>query len=362
LRFLMRARLADVVRRRLSLVLALVFVASVTACASGAAPAATSSASAKASAAAATPSAAPVPVSLRLDWLPGWYHSAFHIALNRGYYKEAGIDLTIVDGNGSNTTGTVVAAGSDTFGLMSLPAMITLVDKGAKLQSIGTYIQRVPETVISLSTTNIKTPKDLEGKRWGYTAGSSGENLFPIFAAKTGIDVNKITKVNLAASAKLQALLLGQIDFVTDWSANVDPVIIAAGKTPAGIAYADNGVNVLGHTLVATPATITGKPELVKGFLAATVKGINAAMAEPDAAVAALIQNRPAMADQKASLVEAVKNLKNYVHTKASTGKAIGFTEAEDVAATLAAMTQYFALASAPKAETLYTNDLLPKP
>jgi NitT/TauT family transport system substrate-binding protein len=346
-------------RRTLALSFAVVIIAG--ACASGAGTTATSP-SAKASAAAAPTTSAPrTPVTLRLAFLPGWQDAAMYLALDRGYYRDAGLDVTILDGTGSNTTGQVIAAGSDTFGSMSLPAMLLLVDKGAKLQAIGGYLQKIPEAVISLSTSGIKTPKDLEGKRWGYTAGSSGENLFPIFASKNKVDINKITKVNMAASAKLQALLLGQVDFVTDWQPNTDPVIIAAGKTPSSMSFAENGVDVLGQGFVASLDTITNRPDVVKRFMEATVKGINAAVADPDAAAAAVIANRSAMADQRAGLVAGVKGLKGFLHTPNSASLPVGHIATADMASTVAEMRQWLGLQTDLRPATLFTNDLLPK-
>src|SRR5262245_56652713 len=60
------------------------------------------------------------PATLRLDWLASGYHVPFFLALERGYYREHGIDLQIADGKGSTTTIQVVASGSDTFGAANL--------------------------------------------------------------------------------------------------------------------------------------------------------------------------------------------------------------------------------------------------
>src|SRR5688572_21751980 len=108
-------------------------------------------------------------VSLRLDWVPSWYHAPFYVALEKGYYRDAGLNVTILDGQGSNTTGQVVASGAETFGFMSLLSVPLLADKGAQLRAIGAFIQTAPEGVITLAENGINSPKDLEGKTWGYT-------------------------------------------------------------------------------------------------------------------------------------------------------------------------------------------------
>src|SRR5215467_7593822 len=68
-----------------------------------------------------SPSASPrQDVTLRLDWIPTWYHSVFYTALNRGYYSDVGLNVTIGQGKGSATTAQVVGSGSETFGLMDM--------------------------------------------------------------------------------------------------------------------------------------------------------------------------------------------------------------------------------------------------
>src|SRR5262249_39792100 len=99
-------------------------------------------------------------VTLRLDWIPTWYHSAFYTALNRGYYSDVGLNLIIGQGKGSATTAQVVGSGSETFGLMDMSTMMLAISNGAPLVAVGGLIQRSPEAVISLSSTNIKAPKD----------------------------------------------------------------------------------------------------------------------------------------------------------------------------------------------------------
>src|SRR6059036_3483116 len=64
----------------------------------------------------ASAQAALEPATLRLDWLASGYHVPFFLALERGYYRDHGIDLQIFDGKGSTTTVQVVASGADTFG------------------------------------------------------------------------------------------------------------------------------------------------------------------------------------------------------------------------------------------------------
>jgi NitT/TauT family transport system substrate-binding protein len=298
-------------------------------------------------------------VTLRLDWIPTWYHSVFYLALNRGYYGDAGLNLSIGQGKGSAATAQVVGSGSETFGLMDMSTMMLAISNGAPLVAIGGLIQRSPEAVISLASANIKTPKDLEGKRWGFTAGSSGETIFKLFAAKTGVDESKLGKVTVDAAAKLTFLLAEKIDFITDWAVSVNPLITAQGKTPANLVFAEYGVNFNASTLAATKSTLASKPEVVRGFLAATVKGIEEASKDPAAAVDALVANQPSVAGNRQVMIGQMKELASFLHSDQTNGKPTLWLAPEDVASTLEVAKRLRPSAASLKVSDLFTDEFL---
>src|SRR5579872_7057368 len=89
------------------------------------------------------------PATLRLDWLASGYHVPFFLALERGYYRDQGIDLQIFDGKGSTTTIQVVASGTDTFGAANLTTMTLGIARGLPLVAVAGLIQKSPDSVIS---------------------------------------------------------------------------------------------------------------------------------------------------------------------------------------------------------------------
>jgi NitT/TauT family transport system substrate-binding protein len=300
-------------------------------------------------------------VTLRLDWVPTWYHSVFYIALNRGYYSDAGLNLSIGQGKGSAATAQVVGSGAETFGLMDMSTMMLAISNGAPLMAVGALIQRSPEAIISLAPTGIKAPKDVEGKRWGYTAGSSGETLFTLFAAKTGVDDSKLSRITVDAGAKLTFLLTDKVDFITDWAVSVNPLIAAQGKTPANLVYADYGVLFVASTLATTRSMIASRPEVVKGFLAATIKGVEEAMKNPGAAIDAMIANQPAVASNRELMIGQMQELPSYLHSERSKGKATLWLAPEDVASTLEVAKRIRKTADTLSVNDLFTDEFLPR-
>src|SRR5438067_9889305 len=117
-------------------------------------------------------------VSLRLNWYMGGLHVPFYYGKERGFYKEEGIDLTINEGRGSANTVQVVAAGSDTFGLADSSSVVATAVKGAEIKSVMSLLNSTGFSVVSLALVGIRTPKDLEGKKFAVSSGDELGQLF----------------------------------------------------------------------------------------------------------------------------------------------------------------------------------------
>src|SRR3954467_1927017 len=121
-------------------------------------------------------------VSLRLNWYFGGLQVPFYYGKEKGFYKEEGIDLTINEGRGSANTVQVVAAGSDAFGLADSSSLIATAAKGAEIKSVMSVLSSTGYSVVSLASTGIKTPKDLEGKKFAVSPGDPPFHTFPPLA------------------------------------------------------------------------------------------------------------------------------------------------------------------------------------
>jgi NitT/TauT family transport system substrate-binding protein len=298
------------------------------------------------------------PATLRLDWLASGYHVPFFLALERGYYREQGVDLQIFDGKGSTTTVQVVASGTDTFGAANLSTMALGVARGMPLVAVAGLIQKSPDCVISLAGAGINAPKDIEGKRGGFVPSSASDRIFPAFAKSAGIDVQQIRKLQIDSSARYSILLQGNADFVIGWSFT-DAYKISRQKPIAPpIMFADHGVNILGIGVVVKRDTLARRGALVKGFLAATVQGIEQTIRSPDAAADATMKARPS-ADRDA-LTEAAKKLGAFVHTANSASQPAGWMAREDWEESKRILVNYLDMSDSVSTDSLYTNSFLP--
>ena len=126
-------------------------------------------------------------VTLRLNWILYGFHTPFHLGVDRGYYKDEGIDLTIGDGQGSGRTVQVVAAGGDTFGISDAGSVIAGASKGAPIRSVMAVSNSSPYAVGVRGDLGAKSAKDLTGMTIAATAGEAGVQLWPAILAANGM-------------------------------------------------------------------------------------------------------------------------------------------------------------------------------
>ena len=206
-------------------------------------------------AASATMATAQDAVTFRLNWYMGGLHVPFYYGKEKGFYKEEGIDLTINEGRGSANTVQVVAAGSDTFGLADSSSVIATAAKGAEVKSVMTVLSSTGFSVVSLASNGIKTPKDLEGKKFAVSPGDPLGQLFRAMAAANKLDMSKITFVQVDPAAKVVSVLEKRVDALLGGADDQFFLIKYRGEEPAALRYADHGANIVGMTIVTQEAT-----------------------------------------------------------------------------------------------------------
>ncbi|MBK8741495.1 MAG: ABC transporter substrate-binding protein [Betaproteobacteria bacterium] len=275
-----------------------------------------------------------------------------------GFYKQEGIDLTINEGRGSANTVQVVAAGSDTFGLADSSSLITTATKGADIKSVMSLLNSTGFSVVSLASTGIKTPKDLEGKSLAVSPGDPLGQLFRALAAHNKLDMNTIKFVQVDPAAKVVSVLEKRVDALLGGADDQFFLIKYKGVEPAALRFADHGANIVGMTIMTTGNTIKTKPDLVRRFVRATARSWEAAKKNPNAAVDAALKakadlNRQSTYDQMLVDFE-------LLDSPNSKGK-IGLGAKADWDQTLMLLKQYRELDTKEPWTTFHTNEFLPQ-
>lgn len=225
-------------------------------------------------------------VSVRLDWLFRSYHAPFFLGVEKGWYRDAGIELKIAEGRGSGSVVQLVGNQSDTFGFATADAIIRGVQNHIPVISVATIMPTNADSILVMKRTGITRPAELKGKTIATTAGGTSDLLLPAFLKSTGLAPGDVTVVPLDAALKVSALLQGKIDAMNG------PVWTASDFAPAGGAntflYADYGVRVVGYGIVTGSETLRNAPDLVRRFIAVTLRAWSYSLTHPEEALAAL--------------------------------------------------------------------------
>ena len=230
------------------------------------------------------------PIKFQLDWRFEGPAALFLASAAKGYYKAAGLDVTIDAGNGSGGTVTRVASGSYDMGFADLAALMEFVannpDAPNKPVAVMMVYNNTPAAVLALKKSGIAKPADLNGKKLGAPGFDAGRRAFPIFAKANGI--SNFTWTSMDPPLRETMLARGEVDAITGFSFTSILNLEARGVKTEDIVvlpYASHGVKLYGNVIIASPKLIKEKPEAVKAFLKAFTKGIKEVMANPDPAI-----------------------------------------------------------------------------
>lgn len=239
--------------------------------------------------------AAAEPVVLALNWFNDGDHAPYWVALDKGYYKARGLDVSIEPSKGSGDAATKVAVGRAAFGLADAVPVMSAIGRGAEIKIVGIVFDKTPLTFFSRADKPVTRPKDLEGKAIGASATDVQRLAFPAFAKINGIDTDKITWVNIEPAAKIAALSEKRVDAVGYFFPGRPYFAKALGDANVRqLHWADYGFNDLySMTLITNDKLLKSQPELVKRFLEASYLGWRDTLKDPQEALRIMKKHVP---------------------------------------------------------------------
>lgn len=301
-------------------------------------------------------------VVLMLNWYTYSEHAPLYLGLERGYFADEGIDLDIQEGRGSGVTVQAVAAGTATFGYADIATMIKAASKGAPVIAVGVALQTSPMSVMGFADKNIRKPADIKGKTVAVTPGDSMSQVWPLFLKKTGLKETDFTTVSGDAQTKLNAVMTGKADlllgYVMDQAIKLQD---GAHKEIYPIRFADYGVNMVSSGIVVQQDYLKAHPDIVKRFLKAATRSLEAGAKDPEAAVDAMLKAKPKSGVKETALVGMKATAKLYKGPDNPKDRPLR-VGAKNMQETLSLLEQYGGLdkATAGKATKYYTNAYLP--
>jgi len=299
------------------------------------------------------------PVSMALDWIYQGPNVGFIVARDKGFYREADLDVTVNSGKGSGTTAQLIASKATQFGFADGYAVATGISKGMTIKTVGSVFRKNPAAIIVLAESGIAAPKDLEGKTVAMTAGSGQFQQWPAFAKGAGIDAAKIRMVNIDPAGVGPALVNKKVDAIGGYAQGYVPAIeIRAKKQVRIFWFADYGVDVVSNGIIVHDDLLKSDPELVRAFVAPSIKGFLYGRQHPDEAVASVKRYLPTV-DPAIARRELELSWKTWV-TPNTKGKPLGWEAAADWASTVQVLKQFGGVSTPPALDALYTNEFVP--
>ena len=243
------------------------------------------------------------PVKFTLDFRITGQTSPFFLALNKGYYKEEGLDVTIDVGAGSVASITRIASGVYNMGLGDISSLVEFNAQtpGTPLvQAVYQYYNRAPFAIIGRKDRGVTADfRSLEGKRIAAAAVESTRRVWPMVARKARLKADLFNWVTTDFSARDNVVVRGDVDGATYFHDSAVSLFARMKLEDLSVLqYANAGVNLYGNAILASNAMVTQSPQVVAAFLRATNRAIVEALANPVAAIAATKQREPILDDK----------------------------------------------------------------
>ena len=299
--------------------------------------------------------------TLALNWIPHSLHFGIYVAKERGWYHDAGLNIEIQRGYGSGDTVKRVGTGAADFGMADAASVALGRANGVHTKLVAMLMDRPADAIYFVKGSGINTPKDLEGKTMGAAAGETSLNLLPVFAKRAGIDAKKIEIVTMASPNKIPSLAQKKVDTIVTFT-NEEPMVMNAARMAnvdiGRFLFADYGVDYYSIGIIVSDKMLETKPQVVKSFLDATMRGYAEAFAMPNEALDAFSKNNRELS--RDLMQQQWSTLRYNMLTPMAATKGFGYIDDAKMLATLNLMREFQNLKSNIKPSEVYTMEYLP--
>ena len=212
-------------------------------------------------------------VTFQMSWIPSGEYAPFSAGIEKGFFREAGIDLKMTTGRGSGDAVSKVAAGVAPFGDGDISAVMTAqIQNSSPTKCLMAIQTKSPHSLFVLEDSGIKGFKDLAGKTLATTPGNSHFLYFPTVARMSGLDASTVRWVTVDAGALAPMLIAGKVDgaplFALNWYYQ-NKAAEKQGKRIRVIPFSEAGFKIYAYCLLANEAFVKANGDLTRRFLAA---------------------------------------------------------------------------------------------
>ena len=279
-----------------------------------------------------------------------------YVAIEKGYFRDAGFEVRVTPGTGSVDNIKLVAAGRLDYSPVDIGALVTTrANEGLPTKVVSVVHQNTMSAIFTLEEEGITSPRALEGKTLADSPASTVRILFPLYAKKAGIDPNRVRWRDAAPPALPALLATKQVDGIGQFSAGLPLVSRAAGgKKIRSFKYSQFLPGLLGIGVIASDDKIRRNPGEVRRFVRALNRGLQFSIQNPGQAGAILNKYVP-LADPVVAAQE-LKIMKFFVENRRTRANGIGYIDVPKVNATISVVRNGFRIAKPLPATDVYSG------
>lgn len=301
-------------------------------------------------------------ITFSLDFIVLGRHAPFYVAIDKGFFKEEGLNVNIIPAKGTAQGIQNVESGIAQIGFIDVASLVVARAEGSTVKVVSVIYQKAPYTFFSLDPgANVRSLKDFEGLRVGSHSGSYISNIAKAMMRKNGLDPNKLMVESIEPSARIAMLATRKIPAI-DFFIITKPAMERAVKDAKVVTFlfADHGLDLYSNGIGAKEAYLKENPDAVKGFVRAALRGYEYSFKNPQEA-AEIIQ-KYAKALKNDITVEELKIVEDLAVTPDVKKNGLGSFTVERMKTSVDWMVENggFPKEKAPKVEDIYATGFLP--
>jgi NitT/TauT family transport system substrate-binding protein len=302
----------------------------------------------------------------RLNWTLYGEHAPFYVALDKGFYKEEGLDVEIMEGSGSTTVAQLVANQTNPVAYVDAATMMRGIGAGMPVIAAGVSLQQSPMSFIYRADAPRPTKiEEIKGSRIAITAGDASLAIFTAFMGKLGMKVEDVQMITVAnPAAKEQAVLNKQADSLLGYFMDQGPRMQLKSGVKMGWTrlYDMAGISTLSSAIIVNKDWLKDakNQDALRRFLRASQRGWEYTAKNDKEAAEIFLKHAPAF-NMEIALLE-IDGTMSITQTKHSKGKAMFWSAKEDWQESQDLLQKYAGLKPETDMSKYYTNEYLSEP
>jgi len=313
---------------------------------------------------AAWPAAAQTHVKFSLDGRLEGLAATFLLPQDKGYFRSEGLDVTVDEATTVLEPITRVASGSYEMALADINTLIKYRDQhpAVPIRAVFMLYNKPPFAIVGRRSRGITEPKQLEGKKLGAPPAGITSSEWPLFAKLNHIDASKVTIENIGIPVRAPMLAAGQIDAALGYSFRLYVDLKDRGVPVDDIVLmpmADYGLKLYGNAIIVDPKFAADKPETVRAFLHAFLKGLKETVRRPADAVESVVR-RDDTVKREVELERLRMAIRDNIVTPEVRANGYGAVDPARLAESIDQLGLTFSFKAKPKAEDIFDASFLP--